>query len=85
MKDLTKKQYQFAEVIADLALNAGNDKLHEVQDNSRELISSIIYWAREFMEIHAHTNWDTTDYILTVDEFYQMKADEFRMEHEDSL
>lgn len=65
------------ETIADIALNVGA-RIHENDDvDSRELIGCIIDWAKEFEQLHLSTDWDETDYILTIDEFSQQKWREY--------
>ena len=65
------------ETIADIALNVGA-RIHENDDvDSRELIASIIDWAKEFEQLHLSTDWGETDYILTIYEFSQKKWSEY--------
>lgn len=37
------------------------------------MVSDIIRWAGEFETRHAGTDWDTEDYLLAIDRFYQEK------------
>lgn len=60
------------EAVADIAYNAGVQRLFDEQD-SREVIMNLIDGAREFEKIHAETNWDERDYLIEIDKFYQEK------------
>lgn len=60
------------EAVVDLAYNAGAENLWEDRD-SRAVVSDIIRWAGEFETRHAGTDWDTEDYLLAIDKFYQEK------------
>lgn len=60
------------ETVADIALMAGYMLANkwEIQfDYSRQLISDILDWAEEFMLLHEKSDWDTEDYITSVDRF----------------
>lgn len=61
------------EAVADIAYNAGADNLCENND-SRTVVTSLIKWAGEFEELHADTDWDESDYLQTIDEFYKEKV-----------
>lgn len=60
------------EAVADIAYNAGVQRLFDEQD-SREVIMNLIDEAREFEKIHVETNWDEKDYLIEIDKFYQEK------------
>lgn len=60
------------EAVADIAYNAGVQHLFDEQD-SREVIMDLIYWAREFEKIHAETDWGEKDYMIEIDSFYEDK------------
>ena len=57
--------------VADIALMAGYMLAKgKIQfDDSRQLISDILDWAEEFMLLHEKSDWDTDDYITSVDRF----------------
>ena len=55
------------ETLADIAFTAGQYKYHN--GDSREAISDFIQWAKEFEELHKATDWDSGDYIATVEAF----------------
>jgi hypothetical protein len=59
------------ETVADIALMAGYMLAKgKIQfDDSRQLISDILDWAEEFMLLHEKSDWDTDDYITSVDRF----------------
>lgn len=55
------------ETLADIAYTAGTEKYYH--GDSREGISEFIEWALEFERIHKDTDWDSGDYIETVENF----------------
>jgi hypothetical protein len=59
------------ETIADISYIAGY-KNHYSGD-SRFDIRQYIYWATEFEEIYAKTNWGEQDYMLAVERFTNEK------------
>lgn len=59
--------YKLLETVADIAYCAGDESLSS--GNSREDISQIIMWAREFEQKHIYTDWDQVDYMLEVERF----------------
>ncbi|MGE5433047.1 MAG: hypothetical protein ACM3QX_18360 [Syntrophomonadaceae bacterium] len=82
-KELPAKTYSLCEAVADLALNAGEFKLHEMIHDSRQLISDIIQWARDFEEAHKKTNWGIdADYIEEIDKYFAGKAEEVKQWYE---
>lgn len=59
------------ETLADISYIAGYEKYYS--GDSRADIREYIWWAEEFERIHANTNWDKLDYILTIDAFTENK------------
>lgn len=68
------------ETVADIAYNAGADRICEGND-SQAVIESIIEWAREFEQKNVTNDWREDDYILAVNEFYREKAIEFKQQN----
>ncbi|MDF7815279.1 hypothetical protein [Hymenobacter sp. YC55] len=62
------------EALADIAFTAGHCKYYN--GDSREAISEFIRWAKEFEELHKNTDWDSGDYIETVEAFAVVKMRE---------
>ena len=67
------------EVMYDLTWNMASRvdglKAHEdLVADSRERFAVLTKWTLEFMQHHKKTDWSTTDYILTVDAFYDEKV-----------
>ena len=52
------------ETVADISYLAGQKRYYS--GNSREDIATFIWWAKEFETFHRDTNWDKTDYMLTI-------------------
>ena len=65
------KKHKLLETVADIAYIAGQQKFYS--GNSRADISEFIYWAHEFEKKNLKTNWDESDYILTIEEFTNEK------------
>lgn len=59
------------ETVADIAYYAG--QIGYYSGNSREDILNFIFWAREFDKFHKDTNWDTSDYMLTIEKYTEDK------------
>lgn len=61
----------FNEVLADIAVNFGYDlgtgKIE--MDDSRAFVNELISLADKFQKIHADTDWEEVDYLLTVDAY----------------
>ena len=55
------------ETIADISYIAGQTQYFS--GDSRRDISEMIFWAKEFEEIHKNTDWDREDYIITINGF----------------
>ena len=55
------------ETVADISYIAGQTQYFS--GDSRRDILEIIFWAKEFEEIHKNTNWDFEDYIMTINGF----------------
>lgn len=65
------------ETIAYIALNIG-EQIHKRDEvDSRDLVTNIDRWAEEFEKLHQDTDWDTEDYIETVEKFSQKKWREY--------
>lgn len=66
------KIYSFAEALADIAYNAGEQKFYS--GNSRADIQLFIYWAEEFQSLYPDPDyWNDNDYIDTILEFTTAK------------
>ena len=55
------------EALADIAYTAGIERYRV--DDSRQIMTNLIEWAKEFDRLHQLTNWEDVDYIETVDKF----------------
>jgi hypothetical protein len=55
------------EVVADISFIAG--EMEYFSGNSRADVSNFIFWAKQFQQHHAKTDWDEVDYILEIQEF----------------
>lgn len=67
-----KKGVSIHQVIADIAINVGWERLDVV--DSREMVNLIIKWANEFEQLHRNTDWsERGDYIDAIDNFSQEK------------
>lgn len=74
----TESSYARDEVLLDMAFNSDFVNLKIKFDfDSRELVQAMISWADEFMNIHRHTDWEETDYFLTLDAFADEKLKQF--------
>lgn len=66
-----------AEVLYDLTWNLayrdarGHAPLCE---DSRARFSMLLGWTQEFERLHKRTDWQTVDYMITVDEFFDGKV-----------
>lgn len=59
------------EAVADIAFYAGRKQFYS--GDSRADVSEFIRWAKEFEHIHRHTDWDNTDYLLSIEEFTESR------------
>lgn len=59
------------ETVADISYLAGVRKYYS--GDSRSDISMFLWWAREFEEIHTHTDWDKENYMLSIESFTEEK------------
>ncbi|WP_447641952.1 MULTISPECIES: hypothetical protein [Chitinophagaceae] len=55
------------ETVADISYHAGQKEYYS--GNSREDIANFIWWAKEFENIHRKTDWEKTDYMLTIEAY----------------
>lgn len=55
------------ETVSDISYYAGQKRYYS--GNSREGIANFIWWAKEFEKIHRDTDWNKTDYMLTIEVF----------------
>jgi hypothetical protein len=55
------------ETVSDISYYAGQKRYYS--GNSREDVTNFIWWAKEFEKIHRDTDWDKTDYMLTIEVF----------------
>ena len=60
------------DALTDIAMHAGWKRL-EFED-SKLRSQTLQGWAREFVETHANTDWETADYIDLVDDFAEKKV-----------
>ncbi len=69
------KVYLFCEAVADIAYIAAKENYPT--DDSREMISQFIEWAKEFEYLHRHIKWGINsplDYIESIDYFTLLKV-----------
>jgi hypothetical protein len=59
------------ETVADISYLAGVRNYYS--GDSRFDISLFLSWAREFEELHKHTDWDNENYMLAIDSFTEEK------------
>lgn len=59
------------ETVADIAYYAGQKGYYS--GNSREDILNFIWWAKEFDNFHRDTDWNATDYMLTIERYSEDK------------
>lgn len=52
------------------------EPIRAVIEDSREVVSNCIAWAHEFEKLHAQTDWDANDWILTVEAFADERINE---------
>lgn len=76
--DIIKKEYDFKEILVDIAYEAGANS-YGAEGDSRSLVKDIISWADEFMKLHEGTNWGEVDYIETVYDYVAKKIDKEMM------
>ncbi len=62
------------ETVADISYYAGHKGYYS--GNSREDIATYIWWAKEFESFHKDTDWDKTDYMLTIEEYIENRISE---------
>jgi len=67
------------QTVADISYIAGTKKHYS--GNSRFDIAEYIYWAKEFEQIHTHTDWDQEDYLLTIDRYADEKIKQARKDN----
>lgn len=75
MRKLAEKEEQLQEVIAYIAFNASPMRSEDI--NSRHLLSCVIIWAKEFLQMHSETDWEETDYVRTIDAYAEKKLKEY--------
>ena len=64
----------FLETLADISYIAGENQFFT--GDSRQDISTFIFWAKEFQKINQDTDWYMVDYRLAVDEFTYQKLND---------
>lgn len=80
---INENQARLHEAIADIAMNMGakwqaNALSDEIQDiDSRDLVDNIVDWAHEFEDSHRNTDWEKEDYISTIDQFSELKWNQY--------
>ena len=82
---MTRHESLFAEIIYDLSYLAGEDELHKIVEDSRELFCIIKEWAEEFdmkypmprQTICDFSELYEDDYLTAVDKFYVQKRNEY--------
>lgn len=75
----SEKLYSLCEAIADISYIAGREEYRT--EDSREMISQFIEWAKEFEYIHRHMNWgldSPTDYADVIYYFTIFKISVWR-------
>jgi len=73
------KVYSLCEAVADIAYIAAKENYRT--NNSREIISQFIEWAKEFEYLHKHIEWGINsplDYIESIDYFTLYKINQWR-------
>ena len=73
---MEKKMPLFLDALTDISVNVGWNQL--TFEDSRQRNNFIRQWAEEFVAIHDNTDWEQTDYILTIDEFAAKKLEEYK-------
>ena len=59
------------ETLADIAYQAGQRGYYT--GDSRADINNFVYWAHQFEEQHAGTDWDHTNYMLEIEQYVEAK------------
>lgn len=70
----------FLDALTDMAVYVGWQQLEF--DDSRVRTALIRDWATEFAELHKGTDWESADYITTVDRFVEDKLTAYLNEHQ---
>ena len=86
---MTRHESLFAEIIYDLSYLAGQDNLHELIEDSREIFMLIKEWATEFdmkypmprLTIVDFSELYKDDYITAIDNFYIEKRNKYMAEY----
>lgn len=77
---MKKKQvYSLCEAVADITYIAAEENYRT--DDSREMISQFIQWAKEFEHLHQHIEWGINsplDYIDSIYYFTLFKINQWR-------
>jgi len=74
-----EKVYALCEAVADISYIAAKENYRT--DDSREMISQFIQWAREFEYLHKGIEWGINsplDYIESIDYFTLFKIKQWR-------
>lgn len=70
--------YERDEVLLDIAINMDFERLKiKYNFDSRDLVRAMMSWTDEFIKIHQNTDWEETDYFLTVDDFSDQRLAQF--------
>ena len=86
---MTRNESLFAEIVYDLSYLAGQDNLHKLIEDSREIFNLIKDWAEEFdmkypmprVTIVDFSELYNDDYITVIDNFYVQKRNEYMENH----
>jgi hypothetical protein len=73
------KVYSLCEAVADITYAAAKENYRT--DDSREMISQFIEWAKEFENLHKHIQWGINsplDYIDSIYYFTLFKINQWR-------
>ena len=74
-----EKVYSLCEAVADITYIAAKENYET--DDSREMISQFIHWAKEFEKLHQHIEWGINsplDYIDSIYYFTLFKINQWR-------
>lgn len=75
-----KAAYYAMEVLYDLTWNLTHHEITaggELFSDSRERFSTLMAWTSEFQRLHAHTDWEQNNYLLTIDAYFNQRIREF--------
>lgn len=79
LKAENQKKELFLDALTDIALHTGWE--HVEFNDSKKRSLTLRSWAQEFVDKHATTDWEKTDYITAVDNFASEKVKAFQKEN----